>query len=344
METRDVLANIPGAPPPATEKATEGPDAHAQAKAAFQSLLKDQKAGEQPNVKAAKAASEAAGKPEKTKPPQKAAEEPKEAAPPADPEVEKLRRKLRLAGTPEKAIKSLSDSEVREWWSLEEERESVRADALQRAAAAEKKLSAVSKATAEEEPNNGVPTSNTDLDDIAEELAAQFGETESGTILKALERLTAPMTTRLQQLEDVIRAAQEKGREDIASKNRTRLAEQLTLSDKAWESLKKEVLQAFQDDPKAYPTPEEAFDDVFQARYGDILAERESTRASEADPQKELKAKIKDASPSSPASQKTAKKVEPKDAAFAAWRALLKNGAEDVEGAQRAFSRAGLPQ
>ena len=344
METRDVLAHVPGAPPPATEApAAPAPDTHAAAKAAFQSLLKDQKAGEAPNTKAAKAASQAKAAPEKAKPAVKA--EPEAEAPAAaDPEAEKLRRKMRLAGTPEKALKSLSDSEVREWWSLEEERESVRAEALQRAAAAEKKLSAVSKATAEEEPKHGVPTSNADLEDIAEELAAQFGEDESGTILKALERLTAPMTTRLQQLEYVIRTAQEKGREDIASKNRTRLAEKLTLSDKAWESLKSEVLQAFQNDPKAYPTPEAAFDDVFEARYGEILAEREKSKDSEVDPQKDLKAKIKDASPSSPASQKSAKKVEPKDQAFAAWRHLLKNGAEDADGATRAFSRAGLPQ
>lgn len=338
METAaDVI--IPGAPAPAPEVK----DPLAGHKAEFSKLLKKQ-------------ASEDAGEPQK--PAEKAPEKPAAKAPPKpkvaaavaapsvpkkDVEVEKLRGKLRLAGHPQKAIESLSDPEVREWWTLQEAREKDAAEVRERAAALERE--AKSKATVN--PEHGVPTGPTDLEDIADELAAQFGEDESGTILKALQRLVAPMAAEVSQLKGVIHAAQEKGKRDITSANRARLAErlpQLKENDRAWQILEAQVVQSFKDNPSQYASAEEAFDDFAQAIYGDFTqVPAESAPAEEADDAGDLAARIAASTPTQPVSKKSTKKVTPVDAAYAGFRALLKDP-EDIEGCRRAYNRATLPQ
>jgi hypothetical protein len=336
METpQSPLGTMPGA---ATATAPEKKDPLAGAKAAFDSLLASQKANETPDVKAAKAAAQEA-KAEKAQ--AKAATPEKAPAAARDPEIERLRSKLRLSGAPQEAIEHLPDQKVREWWTLQEQRERDAAEVRERAAALEKRLGEP-KATKQPEPT-GVPTGDLDLDEFADALAAQFGEDEAGTLKSALQSLVSPLLQRVNQLEGVIQKAQEKGRNDIVAQNRKRLAEQLPQlkeNDRAWDIVQGQVFQAFEKDPSKYSSPEEAFDDVAQALYGSFeqQAEKESASASE-----DLKAQIAAATPTPPESKKSTKKITPMDAAYSAFRVLSKD-AEDVEGARRAFNRATLPQ
>jgi hypothetical protein len=340
METQDVLAAIPGAPAAPTTESKQ-PDRLAAHKAAFAELLASSKANETPDIKAAQKAAEAvraADKAEKAQPKQKV----EAKAPQRDPEHEKLRTKLRLAGHPQKAIESLSDQEVREWWTLQEQRERDNAEVRERAAALQRATKG--EATSQPEPDDGVPTGALDLDDIAEELKAQFGEDEAGALRRALETLMTPIVNRVHQLEGVIQKAQEKGKASIVESNRSRLSEKvphLKDNDRAWSIVQSQVEAAFAKDPASYPSAEAAFDDFAQALFPDAYVERE------AEPEEEkseaLKARIAAAAPTPPKSQKSTKKATPVDAAYMAFRVLDKDP-DDLEGARRAFNRASLPQ
>ncbi len=333
METQDVLAAIPGAP--AAPSDSKQPDRLSAAKAAFDSLLASQKANDVPDIKAATKAALAV-KPEKAAPAKVEAKAP--AAPQKNPEDEKLRNKLRLAGHPQKAIESLSDSEVREWWTLQEQRERDNAEVRERAAA----LQRSTKATSQPEPDDGVPTGELDLEDIAEELKAQFGEDEAGALRRALETLMTPIVNRVHLLEGVIQKAQEKGKASIVESNRQRLAEKvphLKDNDRAWSIVQSQVEAAFAKDPAAYASAEAGFDDITQALFPDSFVEREP----EEDKAETLKARIAAAAPTPPKSQKSTKKATPIDAAYMAFQVLDKDN-DDLDGARRAFNRATLPQ
>ncbi len=340
METQDLIAAIPGAPAAPTE--SKQPDRLLAAKAAFQSLLASEKANETPDIQAATKAADAVRAKEKAPPKALAAkaETKAPAAPKADPENEKLRTKLRLAGHPQKAIESLSDTEVREWWTLQEQRERDNAEVRERAAA----LQRSSKATSASEPEDGVPTDGMDLDDIAEELKAQFGEDEAGALRRALETLMTPLVGRIGQLEGVIRNAQEKGRISIVEANRQRIAEKVPFlkdNDRAWQIVQSQVEAAFAKDPASYASAEAAFDDISQALYPDSFVEK--AEEPEEDKAEALKARIAAAAPTPPKSQKSTKKATPLDAAYMAFKVLDRDDS-DLEGARRAFNRASLPQ
>lgn len=341
METQDVLAAIPGAPA-ATETAKQ-PDRLSAAKAAFDNLLASQKANETPDVKAAQKAAEAVRAKEKAPPKAKVETKPQApAAPKADPESEKLRTKLRLAGHPQKAIESLSNDEVREWWTLQEQRERDNAEVRERAAALQRSMKG--EATSEPEPDKGVPTGDLDLDDIAEDLKAQFGEDEAGALRRALETLMTPIVNRVHLLEGVIRKAQEKGKASIVEANRSRLSEKVPLfkdNDRAWSIVQSQVEAAFAKDPASYSSVEAAFDDFAEALYPDAFAEK--APEVEEDRSEALKARIAAAAPTPPKAQKSTTKATPIDAAYMAFK-VLDRDPDDLEGARRAFTRASLPQ
>lgn len=138
MDEKDLIAAV--APPTDSKPAEEDP--LAEQKAAFDALLKQQEDGNDGGKSATKAAKDAvaeakakkAPKAEKAaKPaegeaeaPQKAKEDPKQKS-----ETERLRAKLLLSGAPKAAIESLTDDDVREWWSNQEQREADRARALE---------------------------------------------------------------------------------------------------------------------------------------------------------------------------------------------------------------------
>lgn len=319
-----------------------------EARAKFDAILAKQKAAdadEAPREKPAK-------KPKAEKPAKAQAstetEAPKEAEPAKKPdrEVERLRAKLALAGHPKKAIESLADEDVREWWRNVEEREAAQEDALRRAAVLEKKLKSPADATGDGEPQRGVPTSDPDLDAIERELAAQFGEDEAGVISKAFRQLTEPIRAKVAAMEDLFRAAKERGVEDISAKNRNRLSEKwphLKENDRAWGLIQKEVLSAFEADPTAYKSPEEAFDDIASGIYGDL--EVQATNGHEvhdSDAEEEtatLKARISASGPTTSERKGKPKPATPMDAARAVFN-HLREDPEDVVGAQRAWRRS----
>jgi hypothetical protein len=342
----ETIAGQGGASTPEPEK----PDPLAKEKAAFKAILKADSEGsdEATTTRQATAAAKAAKKPKAEKKAETKeaapapAEEPKEEAPaaPAAPKAEeKLRAKLLLAGAPKGAVENLSDTDVREWWRVQEERERVQAQALERASAAEKKLQALEGTTSKPAEPQGVPTAELDLDEIAGELADQFGETESGAIMKALEALTAPLRAEIGELQGVINAARKRGVEDISTRNRARLAEKLPHllnSDRAWSLLQTQVEASARENPTQFSSVDGFYDDAFSAIYGEVQpAEAEPT---EPDRSEEI-ARIEASAPTPPASVKRMKKLTPVEGAFEAFK-LLDKDPDDVDGARKLYNRA----
>lgn len=356
---------IPGAAPSGDLTSDRQKSALADAKVAFDKLSSQQKAGEEPSAKDARAAvdekhrekaeKKAAKAPKPAKAAKAAVAEPApevdaEAEPtapvkakPRSAEVDRLRAKLQLAGAPKSAVESLSDEDVREWWKTQEKREADYSSALARASEVEKKTAET--AGKPSEPFKGVPTDEPDLDDIASELADQFGEEESGSILKALHALTAPLQAKVASMEAMIGEARKRGVETISKTNRERLSEKLPFlkeSDEAWKVLHGIVERAFQDEPSKFSSAEDGFDHAFNLLYGPLLAEK----AEKSEPEPEAadddnadeKAQITASTPTPPASKKRDKKASPMDAAYAAFRHLDRGGdPEDVDGARRAY-------
>ncbi len=362
---------IPGAPPSGDLRNEQEKSALADAKVAFDKLIAQEKAGEELDPKAARAASDEkrkekaekkgfkrdgksvtlpkAEKPKaEAKPTQEAAEEPGEAAAPekAKPrseEVDRLRAKLQLAGAPKAAVESLTDDDVREWWKTQEKREADYSSALARASEVEKKTAETTAKTSE--PTNGVPTDSADLDEIASELADQFGEEESGSILKALHALTAPLQAKVASMESMIAEARKRSVESISKTNRERLSEKLPFlkeSDDAWGVLHELVEREFKANPTKFSSAEEGFDHVFQRLYGPLVAEKAPAAEEETkdDDIADEKAQIAASAPTPPASKKREKKASPIEAAYEAFKHLDRGGdPEDVDGARRAYRR-----
>ncbi len=322
--------NLPEATPTIQEQAKSPEDSLAQAKAKFQELLDKQRGKSAEAPKAAEPAQEAAP----------ATEEPKqEAAPPAkakSPEVEKLRNKLLLAGNPKRAVESLDDDEVSEWWKRQEERERTASLALQRASDLEKQLASKATSTQPEEPQ-GVPTSESlDLDEIADSLTDQFGEDEAKVLTAALKGLIEPLRKENDQIKAIIAEAQKQGRAQLEQRNRDRLSKDLPAlkgNSLAWTAIQREVAERVTREPQRYASPEEAYDDVFKGMYGDILSAQKP--APDVDDGK-AKARISASSHTPPSTQRAPKSRTPADAARAAFNHLLKNPG-DKDGARNVF-------
>lgn len=336
----DPASMVPGADAPQAPEPKGGEaDKLAAAREAFDKLLKEQQADEapepEPEAKPAKKPSKGSQKAAKAPEPEEAPEEAAEPPPKKDPEVERLRRKLLLAGNPKHIIESSSDQEVRDWWEVLEERERSTATALQQASEARKELDRL-KATSKQEPQ-GVPTGDEDLEDIASELADQFGEDEAGAMLKALKSLTEPLRQQVQQFQEMFGEARKRTADQIASGNRQRLAAKLPAiakNDGAWGILRQNAEQAMRDaKPGDFGSFDEAYDKVFGDLYGDVLeAQRQESLEDE-------KAAISASGVTPPASKPKAKPATPEEAAYAAYKHLI-NDPEDSDGARRAARRA----
>ena len=306
-----------------------------EAKAKFAELLQKQQAATAPKEPAEEAPAEA----------QESKEEPKaEAAPEKekpkarDAGVEKLRNKLLLAGNPKRAVESLDDEEVSEWWKRQEERERTAALALQRASDLEKQLA--QKAAGQDEEPLGVPTSDEpDLDELTSSLTEQFGEDEAKALTGAMKAILSPVLKENAEIKRVIAEAQRMGREQTDSKNRSRLAKELPAlkeSDAAWKSIQRDAHERYNREPQKYASPDEAYSEAFQELYGAVLPAKGSS-PDEADSGK-AKARIAASSHSAPNSQKAPKSYRPVDAARAAFDHLLKNPG-DKDGARNVFGR-----
>lgn len=345
------LAGIPIPGAPISTQPTEG-DPLADQKAAFQTLLaaqreqtklesgvRDSPLLEEKPKKSAKAAAKPAEKPAAEVETEAPAAPAIAAKPEVSHETEKLRAKLLLAGFPKEAIESTTEDKLRSWWQGQEEREQARAAALQRASDLEKRFTQTTSKPAEPS-DEGVPTAEEDLDDIAKELSDQFGEDEAGALLKAVKKLVEPYRAKTDRLEAFIESARKRGAQDISQRNRARLAEKMPMlkdNDRAWSLIHSHVEQVFQNEPNKHSSAEAAFDDIYQAIYGGIEVAKEAP-ASAPDPDRyaEEKARIAASAPTVPDSHRHQKVSSPTDRAFAAFKVLRKNP-EDLEGAQRAY-------
>lgn len=327
-------ANTPD--PTATPTPQASQQILADAKAKFEALLASRRGPAPEEPKAEEAPAEEAPK----------AEEPtKETAPPAaepvkakSPEVEKLRNKLLLAGNPKRAVESLDDEEVAEWWKRQEERERTAALALQRASDLERQLKEATD-TEPEEPQ-GVPTSDTsDLNAIAASLSDQFGEDEAKAIVSVLKAVIDPIRKENEAIKAVIQEAQKNGRAQLEQRNRDRLAKELPAlkeSSAAWNAIQRDAQERFAKEPSKYASPDEAYSEAFQELYGAVLPAK-SAATDEPDTGK-AKARIAASSHTAPSSQKGAKKITPVDAARAAFVHLTKNPG-DTDGARRTYGQ-----
>ena len=324
----------------------------ADAKAKFNELLAKQKA--EPDLNEVKfegqeTPSGKRGKPAKA--PQKAAappepEEAEEATPEEKPaqkapekrsEADKLRAKLLLAGNPKRAIESLSDDEVGEWWKKQEEREQATALALQRASDLEKRLPKETTSQ-ESEPQAGVPTDELDLDELKASLVDQFGEEEAGTLAKVLSAAIEPLRKENSEIRTILENARRQGIEQIEKSNRARLGEKLDMlkeSDRAWKILNAAAHEEFKRDSKRFTSPEAVYDEVFDGIYGELLTEKAPAPSKD---EAEEKARIAAASHTPPASTKRQRSLRPEDAHRAAYEHLAKNP-DDTEGARRVYGR-----
>lgn len=327
---------IPGQPPSSKE------DPLVAARAKFQELLEKQKSEvdlSKPIAGKDERTTPSGSKPKKPAPePEEEAEEPEKAAAPPkrSSESEKLRAKLLLAGNPKKAIESLSDEEVGEWWKKQEERERSAALAIQRASELEK---LVPKETAKPaEPQAGVPTDGFDLDEIKAQLSDQFGEEEAGVLTKVLSSVLDPLQKENREIKAILERARQTGIDEIVKRNRARLSEKMPAFKEdgpAWQFFNETVKARLDKDPSKYSSAEEVFDDVFQGLYGAMLAAK--TDPPEDDKAKE-KARIAASAHSQPASSKRQRVSTPLDAHRAAFEHLVKN-ADDTEGARKAYGR-----
>lgn len=266
---------------------------------------------------------------------EKGAEEAKreEPATNGDPELERIKAKLLLAGNPKKAIESLSESELGEWWKRQEQRERDASIALQRASEAEKKLAAYSETADDSEPN-GVPADDSDLAAVRKDLSDQFGEEEGAALHKALLKAISPIKEENARIRQVISDARDRGVKMTVEKNRARLAEKLPFlrdNEEAWSILRDRVVQTFEKEPSKYSSPEEAFDSVATALYGHV----EKSAPVERDMAKE-KARIAASSVTPPSDSKRDRVYSSRDAHKQAFKHLLKNPG-DVEGAKRSY-------
>lgn len=312
------------------EQAEPQKDRLAESKAKFEELLAKRRE---------------ADKPQKPEPVKAEAEEKEEVAPPApepakasgkSPEVEKLRNKLLLAGNPKRAVESLDDDEVGEWWKRQEERERATSLALQRASDLERQLQeATGKKT--EEPQ-AVPTSvESDLEDLEDSLKDQFGEDESKALISVLRAVVDPIRKENDQIKAVIMEAQKNGRAQLEQRNRDRLAKDLPAlkeSTVAWNAVQREAQERFTREPAKYASPDEAYSEAFKDLYGAVLPAK-SSAPDEVETGK-AKARIAASAHTPPSSQKSQRRSTPADASRAAFLHLQKNPG-DTDGARRAY-------
>lgn len=313
------------APAKAVQKASE--DSLKEQKAAFQELLKKQKA-EKP---ALKAPAEKVIEEESDDPPAgaEAHKEIKTAEKPA--ELSGSRARLALAGIPRKIIDNLTDSEVDEAWKKQEERESAKDAAIQRAAELEKQFG--KQATGKpSEPQAGVPTEELDLDELVSDLSAQFGEDESKAIAGLLAKVITPLQQENAAIRAVLQAAREKGIQDISARNRVRLSEKLAHlkeSDGAWQVVHDLAVSASERSPTKYQSPEAAFDDAFETVYGGVLKALAEKTAPPEKQAGEQKARIAASTATAPSTAKREKSYTEIDANRAAFKAIYRGGTID---------------
>lgn len=135
-------------------------------------------------------------------------------------------------------------------------------------------------------PKEQEPEPDEALDGIRAKLTERFGEEEAADVLESIEARHAPLAKRIAQLEKILEQATQAGRQSISKSNQKRLAEiypQLK-REEAWKVLHAQALAAFERDPKAYESAEDAYDALAIALYGEPESEESESEDEEEAP------------------------------------------------------------
>mgnify|MGYP003575483299 CR=1 FL=1 len=173
------------------------------------------------------------------------------------------------------------------------------------------------------------PKQSADFEAAQAELAEHFGEEEGQILGKVLKGLLAPREERIASLESMIQRAIESTNKKAGKSNRARLSKDyphLAENDRAWQAIENEAKRLASDGE--YDSPEDAFDDVVQALYGEVKAKAEEDAEEQA-------SRIAASTMTQPSSAKRERKPTKEQKALAVFNHLLKNP-DDIGGARRA--------
>lgn len=168
-----------------------------------------------------------------------------------------------------------------------------------------------------------------DFEAAQAELAEHFGEDEGQILGKVLKGLLAPREERIASLENMIQRAIESTNKKAGKSNRARISKDyphLAENDRAWQAIENEAKRLASDGE--YDSPEDAFDDVVQALYGEVKAKAEEDA-------EEVASRIAASTMTQPSSAKRERKATKEQKALALFNHLLKNP-DDIGGAKRA--------
>lgn len=173
------------------------------------------------------------------------------------------------------------------------------------------------------------PKQAADFDAVQAHLAEHFGDEEGQILGKVLKDLIAPREERIASLESMIQRAIEQTNKKAGKSNRSRLSKDyphLADNDRAWTAIENEAKRLASDGE--YDSPEDAYDDVVQALYGEVKAKAEEDA-------EEVASRIAASTMTQPSSAKRERKPTKEQKALAVFNHLLKNP-EDIGGAKRA--------
>lgn len=180
-----------------------------------------------------------------------------------------------------------------------------------------------------EKPAEKPKQQSADFDAVQAHLAEHFGDEEGQILGKVLKDLIAPREERIASLEGMIQRAIEKTNKKAGKNNRARISKDyphLAENDRAWQAIENEAKRLASDGE--YDSPEDAFDDVVQALYGEVKAKAEEDA-------EEVASRIAASTMTQPSSAKRERKPTKEQKALAVFNHLLKNP-DDIGGARRA--------
>lgn len=177
------------------------------------------------------------------------------------------------------------------------------------------------------------PEVDEDFEVVQAELVDQFGEDEGKALGRALKAIVEPKERRLAQIERLLEDGMKRGRKQIATSNRSRLAETYSNlkgedGDEAWEIVKERVEGILRSDPDRYDSPEDAYEATAQALFGKPRTELPSAE------DVEEASRIAASQPTQPGRTKQERKLTQDQKARAVFDHLRKNP-DDVAGARR---------
>ena len=256
------------------------------------------------------------------------------------PELKKAREVLRLrASVPAAVIERLSEEEALEWAASSSKSASEIDRAFMERADLQKELRELKEAASQGEPSSAVPAPGPlDLEAVRSQLSEQFGEEEAA----ALTGVMKPLHERISQLESLVESAKENNANHISQSNRERLSQFIPLlaeSDRAWESVEREVIALAEKDPSAFKDAAGFFDDALKALYGDdaldaTVDDEEDLEPEEQEDEDEGRREREKATPLTKSKKPSPRKLPPKESDWQVFKHLDVHPG-DIRGARR---------